>query len=249
MKIYIPTLGRAEQKTAACLHLAEVPFTWVLGPGPSALEGDWTKEYPVMNCQVPTIGAKRQFILDNTDDPMTVMLDDDLTFYVAPHDKAGNVLTQVRAHHRDVKRMFKDLKKYLREYAHGSVADKIYLHSRPYPIHLNQRYLHVLAYNLDLFPTPRPRFRTDISAEHDMNLQLLKAGRDSFMMTGYAQHDEPNAPGGCSIYRTLKVLNDDCYKLAGLHPDVITVVPKPDDTIHLRIQWSKAASMGRMLNT
>ncbi|NBO21916.1 hypothetical protein EBU94_01045 [bacterium] len=95
--------------------------------------------------------------------------------------------------------------------------------------------------------------RVQAAQDLDVTLQLLTRGYRNRVSTKYMVYcSETNAPGGCSIYRTLDVLNENQYKLAELWPDFVTTKIKHitngpfkgQDKVVLTIQTKKAFEYG-----
>lgn len=252
LKIFIPSTGRAHtsQPTAHALYEAEIPFTYVVQ---SHELNDYRALHLADDIRVslrPGIHHVRQDILYGMTKPedMVVMLDDDLTIYqrckvyTNRFNKSGPL---------GIQSLFSTIQTSLGLYAHGGIAEKFMAQRRPVTPQYNKRYFHVLCYNKALFPVIKPTYRTRTGEDHDVNLQLLKAGKKNFLLTGWAHKDRPWTDGGCNTWRTPEI-NEEAHKeLAALHSDVITMVePTRDMTSHgntsfsLRINWKKAYEIG-----
>ncbi len=250
MKIFIPTTGRAgKQKTFERLIAAgdvNWPMYLVAGKGERKVIQDKLGPVDVLECPFDGIHRVRQWILDANPAGKVVMLDDDLEFYAR---KANGKWP--KADNGDLRRLFTAIDMALEKWAHGGVCEKFMSNHRPEQPQFNKRYFHILCYNTSLFPHPRPKFRTATGEDHDMNLQLLKAGKAGFLLTRWAHADKPWADGGCNTWRTQKVNVDACRDLADLHDDVITLKKTDKDmknhggtSFTMRINWRKAAQIG-----
>lgn len=203
MRIYIPTFGRFRQPTANALSEAKIPFTFVFS---RCDKSDFTAMCEIYDqcassviAEVPTISAKRQWILEHSIGPKIVMLDDDLTFYA--RRRTGNFTKSTTA---DVRRMFKWIDKALDKHAHCGIVDKFMSQATPRGTQLSKRYNNVLGYNLQLFPRPRPKFRITVSEEHDVHLQLSAAGLPPVVSNEFSKNTSYYSEGGCSKERTAR---------------------------------------------
>lgn len=111
------------------------------------------------------------------------------------------------------------------------------------------RSMRIFGLDLDVVRKVGARFdRTKTKEDMDMTLQLLRAGYKNFVYYDYANdHVSSNAPGGCALYRTLELMEQDAHRLAELHPGFVKVVKKQTKTswnglerTDVIVQWKKA---------
>lgn len=242
MKIYIPTVGRVgKQRVADYLRYCRIPYQLVVRPDETKAHGD----HPVLVCKERGIRATRQWLLDRHKADKLLIFDDDLTFWWRTRD--GKKFIKCDMDPTPMKLMVKEIEHYLNKYAHGGIVEKFMSQSRPRGTVHGGRYFQVLAYNTALFPTPKPRMRVEIGEDMDMNLQLLYAGKQNFILTEYTKTDKEWSPGGCCMMgRNEKTLYEQSAKLAKLHPGVVTLKDEKKEGTHnwLKISWRKAQKLG-----
>jgi hypothetical protein len=97
--------------------------------------------------------------------------------------------------------------------------------------------------------------RLAIRSDFDTTLQLLETGHNNRVLYTFAQgHKGSNSKGGCAIYRTEKMMRQNAFDLAKLHPGIIRVSEKKtkyawagfDSNIRIdvTIGWVKAFRQG-----
>lgn len=231
MKLYIPTINRqGKQKTAAALDTAGLPYTLVVPP-------DQVKDFPgddVLACPAKGIRGTRQWIMEHGKGKFA-MLDDDLTFYKRTKD--GKLFRPITG--EALRAMFKVIEAYLDSFAHLGLTDKFMSQTKPRGCCHNGRFTHLLAYNKRLFPAVHPTFRVEVCEEHDVNLQLLLAGKASVVLTEYSKGESPRAPGGCNTWRHQALEEKACKKMESLFPGLVKA-----DGIKIRVNWRGAAKQG-----
>ena len=255
MKIYIPTRGRpTNQETLNWFPQwmqANGDVTLVIDPDEEHL---YTKYQNTPKMVVPEdcigIGAKRKYIIENSDDPHIEMLDDDLRFYIrkSPTDWHLRYLEP-----DEYPAMFGLLDEWLDQgYAHVGVSAREG-NNRVEDLSVeNTRYMRVLAYNLNEFPDDVEWGRSRVMEDFDIALQLLRKGKACKVSFYYAQGQKSsNADGGCSEWRTIDVHNEGAERLHSLHPTCVKVVEKQTKTAwnglprkDVIIGWKKAYKEG-----
>lgn len=249
MRIYIPTRGRPRQRTVERLGQSicdKYKLTLVCPPN----EVRELSEYSVavQGCRKEGIAATRQWILDNTDDPVVLMLDDDLPTWCHRLRDTNKYAKATEVQIYEHLRLFAGM---MEQFAHGSIGHRLFCQEKP-PLYYNSRMLRALAYNLDL--TDGAQFRLKVMEDFDMALQLFAKGRDAIVYNAMVQDQyNNNSDGGCSSYRTPEVQAAAAERLAKLWPDVVTVVkraPKREwvgfggERTDVRVNWAKAAKLG-----
>lgn len=265
MKIYIPSLGRADrQKTFSYLPKAvQEKATYIVVPKSEVK--DYTQAGYGANLLIHPDGLKiagvRQWIVEQHlkrfKDPRIVMADDDLDFFVRRKDHPGRFLT---AKPSDVARLLKVVHEKLGMYAHVSVASREQGHRLPpYETHM-LRSVRFLAYDASVMAEEGVRFdRVPVMEDFDVALQLLRKAYASCTVTEFLQgQGKSNEKGGCSTFRTPEMQDAAAHKLAELHPGVVKVVQRKTKTgwfggegvrTDVRIQWQQAYEEGLKYRT
>ena len=262
MRIYVPTRAREDKQiTARALLMAGVPFTLVV---------DWIEreswlrkveelrgsrgKVDLLVCGKNTprhIGAVRQFIVDqhsadNEYGPGVLMLDDDLRFFKRRTDDPTKFLS---ASSKEIVGCLGQLTMLMRDYAHGGLCAREGANRSTKRIEECTRLLRALWYDVTVLRKQKIRFdRMTVMEDFDVALQLLRAGYKSFCYRDFVQDQtQSNAPGGCSIYRTLDVQAAGAKALNKLHPEFTKVVQKTTTTAwqgatryDINVMWKKA---------
>jgi hypothetical protein len=248
MRIFIPSRGRAAQKshTLEDLLIAGVEGAKIVVH--HSERDAYIARFGVASVMPVTakgIGKVRQHIIDISDGPV-LMLDDDLGFFVRRKDDP-KLLT--RAGPYDIKRALKAMEGALKLHAHASFAVREGANRNTDEFIYNVRCLRALGYNAATLKKEKVRFdRLPVMEDFDVALQLLRRGYWSVTLNHFLQDQgASNAPGGCSIYRSMEVQAQGAEGLARLHHEFVTVVEKqakgggPWATRKdVRIQWKKA---------
>jgi len=255
MKIYIPTRGRPFNQETLKWFPKEMQTNGqvVLVIDPDE-EDQYIRYKDTPKMVVPEdcvgIGPKRKHIVENTDDPRIVMLDDDLRFYIrkSPTDWHLRYLES-----NEYPALFGLLDEWMDQgYAHVGVSAREG-NNRVEDLSVeNTRYMRALGYNLDEFPNDVEWGRTRVMEDFDIALQLLRRGKASKVSFYYAQGQKSsNADGGCSEWRTIDVHNEGAQMLHDLHPTCVKVVEKQTKTAwnglprkDVIIGWKKAYKEG-----
>lgn len=91
--------------------------------------------------------------------------------------------------------------------------------------------------------------RVPVMEDFDVLLQLLRSGRKNKVLAYWANGQKmTNAPGGCSIWRTLDLHNGAVERMAELHPGFVKVREKQNKTDsegfgtrkEVTVQWKRA---------
>ena len=257
MKLYIPTRGRPRQRTVERLpQVVHDMFHTTLVCPPSergALNQVYGNRVQVVACKHDGIAATRQFILGHTNDPVVLMVDDDLPTWCQRLNKTnekGDALYK-KADDNDIRAGLFEFSRVMRNYAHGSIGHRLFCQVKE-PIYFNSRMLRALAYNVNLIG--KAKFVLPVMEDFDMALQLLTAGEDAMIYNRLVQDQySTNTAGGCSEYRTQQVQANAARALAARWPDYVTMVtraPKREwvgfggERVDVRVNWNKAAKDG-----
>lgn len=248
MRIFIPSLGRAEQPNHTWDHLPpalQKNTYYVVGKKDFAAYAQRFPEDNVLMVDVKGIGKVRQHIIDISEGPV-LMLDDDLSFFVRREDD-DRLLRKATL--KEVKAGIALMERTLKRFAHAAFAVREGANRNVEPTLLNIRCLRALGYNADVLKREGVRFdRLPVMEDFDVALQLLRKGYPSTTINTLLQDQgASNAPGGCSTYRSMEVQAKGAEGLAKLHPGLVTVVTKNAkskgawaERRDVRVQWKKA---------
>lgn len=191
-----------------------------------------------------SIREKRQFILDSHKGKM-LMMDDDLTIFQRSVD--GKKFQKIGR--LGMKKLLKWCDKTLDKHAHVGLTDKFMSQTRPRGHVVGGRYNQILGYNTSMFPKKTHiRFRTMVSSDHDVNLQLTTNGLPPAITCEFSKDATYYAKGGCATWRTKEVEIAAHNELARLWPGIVTVRDDPSKIggILVKFRWKKAFEMGQM---
>ena len=252
MKIYIPSKGRAGAvNTHTALIEAGFAPVLVVYKNEAALYRQHHAEVLVVPPSVDNIGTKRHWIVTQHakrgDDPRLIMFDDDLDFAIRRKDDPTKF---TKAKPSDVKRMTEHLFKLLLTYAHAGVlpregANRIVGQEVVY----NTRMQRVLAIRADVFVQHKLDYRrVPFIEDFDVILQLLRLGYSNVVLAEYCQNQGgSNAPGGCSLTRTIEKQGQMAALLNSYHQEFVKLVEKTTKTAwggttrtDVQVAWKKA---------
>lgn len=264
--IYIPTRGRAEQQTTLKnlpRQLRKITYLVVDENEYSSHEQyinrvkgiikfpkKWGKNiYYNFGCT----SDKKQFLSEQASKRYFFLADDDLTFSCR---KDGRLLKATNA---EMYSAFKTLYSWMKNDGIAHVgfscrsgnnrieADYVEAH----------RCIMFVGFDLDKIHKENIRMnRLAIRSDFDTTLQLLETGHNNRVLYTFAQgHKGSNSQGGCAIYRTEKMMKQNAYDLAALHPGIIKVSEKKtkhawtgfDNNIRtdVTIGWKRAYKQGQ----
>ena len=97
--------------------------------------------------------------------------------------------------------------------------------------------------------------RVQFMEDFDINLQLLRKGYPSCILTNYAHNQKSTqAKGGCSLTRTKETHALAATKLKELHPDFVTLQEKKNKTggdfgtrLEVRVKWKRALASAQQI--
>lgn len=247
MKIFIPTFGRSDyQVTWENLpHAVKFRTRLVVQ---YREENRYDEKYPliVLPDNIRSIGPTRQWLIDNFPDEKILMLDDDLDFAVRRSDEP----TKFRAAtERDMLLLLDNIQLVMDEgYKMVGVSGREGANRDTSQFKTITRQLRVHALDAGFFKEKNIRFdRIPFMEDFDATLQLLELGYANRVLNGWVhnQRGGSNAPGGCSVTRTIAAHNEAAKELKRLHPKYVRVVEKEsgnwgDSRLDVHISWKKA---------
>jgi hypothetical protein len=257
MRIFIPTLGRGAERQLTIRELGDKLVkkykVTVVCPQREVKQFEAAGvNYAVWGCPRGGIAATRQWILDTSDDPYVLMLDDDLSSWSWRGEHAGAV-TYKKATPAQREKGLSEVERLLKKYSHGSIGHRLFANARD-PLDFNTRQLRALAYNRDALRREGVKFRITVMEDFDVQLQLLKRGHECFQYNQLVQEQYgSNADGGCSTYRTDEVQRRAAEELARRHPECVTVVKKEQkgngtmwgERYDVKVNWRRAWKIGQ----
>jgi hypothetical protein len=228
MHILIPTYGRAKRQiTWQSLKGADPMWGGQLKLVVQKREAHMYHEYPciVLDDHVRTLPDTRQWILENTDFPRTIQLDDDLVFSKRRLDDRTKFEPCTAA---EIYGALEVMDSALKLYAHVGMSHREGANRVISDWIENSRMMRVLGYDMDLLRREGIRHNRLVDVEDfDVNLQLLTKGYENRIYNLFVHNQGGSATdGGCSDYRTLETHDRDVRKLAELHPGLVRVVQK-----------------------
>lgn len=236
MRIYIPTLGRADHQ----ITWNELPAQFkdqnavlVVDPKEEHLHHNYP--FIVAPKWASSIGKVRQFICDVHDrrkyGDCLLMMDDDLRFYARRKDDPTKFLDSSTA---DLLKFMKTLEHlmYDLDFAHAGMLAREGANRNVEPFMFNTRLLRVLAYNVRIMQKKNVKFdRLIVMEDFDVALQLLRKGFASVALCNWVHNQVGSGTsGGCSTYRTLARQAEGAHGLEELHHPFVKTVQKTTKT-------------------
>ena len=248
MHIYIVSRGRHEE-CPTLESLVKLPpsykRTLVVHKDETCLYEPLAKKYRtgLLSFDYENIGEKRLSIGQQAGDKF-VMMDDDLTFFKRKSPTDWHLTRFVEG---DAQRMMDSIDKQLDTFAHVGVSGREGQTRLPRGFVFNTRYMRVLAYQKQEYLACEHN-RVQFMEDFDINLQLLRKGYPSCILTNYAHNQKSTqAKGGCSRTRTKETHALAATKLKELHPDFVTLQEKQNKTggdfgtrLEVRVKWKRA---------
>jgi hypothetical protein len=251
--VWVVSRGRWKSSKTLESIKESVPVKLAVHKSEFVLYKDLSKKYNVelVGLDYKEISDKRVQISKLSGDKF-MMLDDDLRFFKRNSKEDFRL---VRCTAEQMLNMFNLLSKYLDTYTHTSISARQGNNTQDYPVVYNSRYMRVLAYQNEAYQKcklGRVRFMEDF----DINLQLLRMGYPSVVITTYAQDQyDTQREGGCSSYRTKEAHEEAAVMLARLHDPFVKLRQKKNKTggefgtrTEVTIQWAKAYKSSQRSN-
>lgn len=255
MRLLITTLGRPDrQTTLVSLPRAVLPHTHLVVQHHEwgeyeRLWGSACAGVLPLPSEIVNLGATRQYIAEQCSDEKIVLLDDDLSFYVRPRRGDWHLRQPTEA---QLLEMFQEIEFKLDDYAHVGVSGREGNNrEEKYGVECS-RYMRLLAYNYKLWPDGIQCDRVNGMSDFDTALQLLRAGRPSYVFFRYAQgQPATQTPGGCALNRTIETHTAEVERMLQLHPGLVSRREKKNKgggdfgtRPELTIEWKRALDHG-----
>lgn len=233
MKLFIHTCGRAgRQVTRDRFPDSLRKKTWLVVQ-------DKEKHhyvYPrlmVLPPGIERLSPTRQWILENSDDPHVVLLDDDLAFFEREPAREGAPNTAHSLgtlYDEAVGRPFQEMERFLEQgFLHCGISAREGNNHTDGDTKQIGRMMRCLGYNAPKVLSAGARFdRIDTKQDFDMTLQLLRKGHPNIISFKFAQGQMggSGAKGGCATYRDEAMMDRCAQELADLHPGFVKVTEK-----------------------
>lgn len=200
----------------------------------------------VLPSGITRLSPTRQWLLENSPEDRFILMDDDLAFAKRRKDDPSRF---ERSSPKETAAALHRMNELLDKYAHVGMLGREGGNRVTERVVYNTRMMRVLGYRRDIVQKVGARFdRVPIKQDFDMTLQLLRAGYDNAVLATHVQNQAgSNTAGGCSAYRTDKMMEDISHKLAKLHPGFVKVVQKETKSAwgggvrtDVQIAWKKA---------
>jgi hypothetical protein len=248
MIIFIPTRARIyKQITRAKFFLDKLPYQVVYITPVSEADrylAVWPGSKVLAVPDEYRLSDIRQFLIDEYrfPDPHHCCWDDDLVFLrrKAPTDihQRSNMTSQ------DAIECFQRIEGWLKEgYAHGAISQRSGNNHEPTAVKVIGRATDTHFYNADVIYGEGIKINEVIlRQDFHLTLSLLERGYPNVIDHEFISGQSDNGPGGCSVYRTKEMLEQQAYALAALHPEFVKVVTKTrkggfGESTDVRIQW------------
>ena len=180
--------------------------------------------------------GKRDFILDYFGRrTKMIVFDDDVSFMKLQPDGA-----YTRQEPLVLRELITTLWGLLDTYPLVGVIHRMVARLQPQPFVENVKPMAIIGTNFNLMDDPCPVFRAPLHQDTDMALQILTRGYKTAMVTNWCHDQTTYSKGGCSAYRTDKMLGEMAVLMETLWPGIVTVT----DTGGHRVSWKKAKKMG-----
>src|SRR3990172_444522 len=213
------------------------------------------EQVTVKSCSIADAHKKWGSIMDLILDECSqsehlIIMDDDLTLFHRSKLKTTPSLN-TKLTHKMFERMVQDLSGITNyETPLTSIQYRQWCHTKSSPTEMNTRISMIWSLNSE-FLRKNPQFRfyrsckLDFMTDYYFFLSLLRAGIPNKVLNQYTKNDVPNARGGESSKRTLRMLNGAAKKLAGMFHGYVATYTKfgknnwQDGMLGVRLQTNK----------
>lgn len=252
MRIFIPTRARIDKQTTRYKffldHDIGYPVTYIV---PECEAVRYQRAWPQSDLLIVPDDFKlsdiRQHLVDvyRTPDPFHCCFDDDLVFLrrKAPtdvHQRSDMMLT-------DAREAFARCEYWLKAgYAHGSLSQRAGNNNEPTAFKVIGRATDTHWYNADVIHGEGVQINAVmLRQDFHTTLSLLELGYPNVIDHEFISGQTDGKPGGCEVYRTKEMLEQQAHLLASLHPRFVKIVQKERKTgfgvsTDVRIQWVQA---------
>ncbi|MGQ4807696.1 hypothetical protein NKDENANG_01051 [Candidatus Entotheonellaceae bacterium PAL068K] len=262
-QIVVPTLGRINmQFTYECLprrYKEKVLFV-VQDHEFDEMNDRYSGRVLRLPRSITKISPTRQWIWDEFYGSKFMTMDDDLKKFVCkrPATAADNATSRWITRpmdDQDFDEAFGLFESWMEEGIHfgGFCTSWIVPDRRLWPTHTIVRMMTNSYFNSSFLPRDIVWDRLEFSSDFDTTLQLLTRGYPNRVSTKFRVQVAPtNAPGGCSIYRTVEKINRTHLQLQELFPEYVSVNERVRTSGPLAgqrymsclIQWARAFRHG-----
>lgn len=251
MRIFIPTRARIEKQiTRKKFFLDQIPYlvTYIV---PQSEFSRFMRTWPDSSVLVVPDSFRlsdiRQWLVDehSEPDPFHCCFDDDLVFLrrKAPldiHQRSDMKL-------QDAIDCFQRIEFWLKEgWAHGALSQRAGNNNEPGEIKVIGRATDTHWYNAAVIKEEGIKINAiTLRQDFHLTLSLLERGYANLLLMEFMSGQTDGTPGGCQVYRTHEMLEQQAHVLKELHPEFVTVVQKErkkgfGTSTDVRIQWVKA---------
>ena len=231
MKIFIPTKSRVDDQRTLKFMPEDLRKQCILVVDEAEAD-DYRKVHDnllVVPSELKGISAVRKYIWDTSDDPRICMLDDDLRFHI----RSGEGTKLRNAEPEEYYGIFEEIERLMdMGYGHVGISDRNGNNRAEGKtieelVGENQRYIRVLAYDLELCKGKAEHGRVKVMEDFDITLTLLKMGYPNRVSYKYCWGQRKSGDeGGCSTYRTFEMQREAAFQLSKLHPGLVKVKAK-----------------------
>jgi hypothetical protein len=250
MIVFIPTRARiTKQITRQRFFLDKIPYPVVYVVPESEAERylvNWSGSTILTVPDAYRLSDIRQHLVDtHYDNPHHCCFDDDLVFLrrKAPTDVHQRSDMRVQ----DAIECFQRIEFWLKEgYAHGALSQRSGNNHEPTAVKVIGRATDTHFYNARVIRDEGIKINEVVlRQDFHLTLSLLERGYPNVIDHEFISGQSDNGPGGCSVYRTKEMLEEQAHLLASLHPEFVKVVTKVrkggfGESVDVRIQWVAA---------
>lgn len=244
MELLILTHGRADRQVTynSLPPSVQKRVKFVVQDREKHLHGD--RPLIVLPDEIRTIAKTRQWLVDNLDADLVLMMDDDLRFNVRRlvHDRLFVPLEYELEH------MISCIEHDLAYYPQVGISQREGNNRVEAWFKEATRCTGMFGLDLKFVREHKLTFdRTCTKEDLDLTLQILDKGVPNKVLYGFTREaGNSGAAGGCSTYRTPEMMEQDAHYFAALWPGIVKVVEKETKgswgggrRVDVIIQWKK----------